>query len=62
MATWLLALRRARQKDAHVRALLQRSQARGMGLRMTEALRDKLRPGWLKLHAPRDAHKDKCDQ
>jgi hypothetical protein len=28
-----------------------RSQTRGMGLRMTETLRDRLRPTWLKMRA-----------
>jgi hypothetical protein len=31
-----------------------RAQTRGMGLRMSEWLRDRLRPGWLRLRPPSD--------
>jgi len=34
---------------------LYRQQTRGMGLRMTEGLRDRLRPGWLRVHRETEA-------
>ena len=50
LGTWWAARRRpALTRDA-LGAHDYRTQTRGMGLRMTEWLRDLLRPRWLKLH------------
>ncbi len=49
LAVWLSARRAARADgDAH-RRLDFRTQTRGMGLRLTEWLRDRMRPGWLRV-------------
>ncbi len=49
LAAWLAARRRVRVPDAVALATDFRSQTRGRGLRMTEWLRDRLRPSWLRL-------------
>jgi hypothetical protein len=48
--TWLAARRRAVVRPTDVARHLYRRQTRGLGLRMTAWLRDRLRPGWLRLH------------
>ncbi len=54
LASWLARWRRVKVWPADVRRHLYREQTRGMGLRMTERLRNTLRPGWLRLRAPED--------
>jgi hypothetical protein len=41
-----------------IRRQFYRSQTRGMGLRMTDWARDRLRPDWLRLRLP----DDHCDE
>jgi hypothetical protein len=50
--TWLAARRRLPARPDDVERQLYRHQTRGMGLRMTEWLRDRLRPAWLRLRRP----------
>jgi hypothetical protein len=47
--TWLAGRRRPRVHERHVREQHWNSQTRGRGLRMSEPLRDRLRPRWLQL-------------
>ncbi|MCK4341569.1 MAG: hypothetical protein KAY37_07600 [Phycisphaerae bacterium] len=49
LSTWLDAHRRPKVRPEDVRRQLYRQQTRGMGVRMTEAWRDRLRPTWLRL-------------
>jgi hypothetical protein len=49
LATWLAARRKAKVLPEDLARSDYRGQTRGMGLRMREALRDKLRPRWLKV-------------
>jgi len=49
MVTWLKARRPPNVRPEDVRRHLYRWQTRGMGLRMSEWLRDRLRPRWLRL-------------
>ena len=49
LGTWLAAQRRPRVRPADVARQLYRAQTRGMGLRVTEWLRDHLRPAWLRV-------------
>jgi hypothetical protein len=53
-STWLAARRRARALPGDYRRLDFHTQTRGRGLRMTEWLRDQLRPGWLRLRHDED--------
>jgi hypothetical protein len=46
---WLASWRRARVRPEHVRQHVYRQQTRGMGLRMSEWLRDRARPVWLRI-------------
>jgi hypothetical protein len=48
-STWLAARRRVRVSPDDLRRLDFPAQTRGRGLRMTEWLRDRLRPGWLRM-------------
>ena len=50
--TWLAAWRRVPARPEDVQRQLYRQQTRGMGLRMIEWLRDRLRPSWLRLKRP----------
>ncbi len=50
IGTWLAAKRRLRARPQDVHRQLYRTQTRGMGVRVTEWLRNRLRPGWLRLH------------
>jgi len=54
LGAWLAGRRRPGAAPADVARLEYRTQARGMPLRMTEWLRDRLRPAWLRLHRDRD--------
>jgi hypothetical protein len=56
--TWLAARRRAPVRPEDVQRQIYRQQTRGMGLRMTEWLRDRLRPGWLRLRKNGDDGND----
>lgn len=47
---WYASRRRPRVLPEHVERLTYREQTRGLGLRLTERLRDRLRPAWLRLH------------
>ena len=47
LGTWLAAWRRAKVRPEDVQRQVYRAQTRGMGLRLTEWLRDRLRPAWL---------------
>ncbi len=49
LAAWLAARRRVQIPDAAAIEADFRCQTRGRGLRMTEWLRDRLRPSWLRL-------------
>jgi len=49
LGTWLAARRRPRIGPEDVQRHLYRQQTRGMGLRMSEWLRDRLRPRWLRV-------------
>lgn len=48
-ACWIAVRRRSRASARGFAEREMRSQTRGMGLRMTEGLRDRLRPAWLRL-------------
>jgi len=54
LGSWLAGRRRVPLRPDELAREDYRTQARGMGLRMTEWLRDRLRPGWLRLHRPGD--------
>lgn len=56
ISTWLAARRRPRSSGVDFRRQLFRSQTRGMNLRITEWVRDRLRPSWLRLRT--DAEDD----
>ncbi|MGD8451048.1 MAG: hypothetical protein PVJ57_04460 [Phycisphaerae bacterium] len=47
--TWWASFRRPRVRPEDVRRHLYRQQTRGMGVRWSEWLRDRLRPTWLRL-------------
>jgi hypothetical protein len=49
VGAWLASRRRPRVLPEDVARHIYRSQTRGGGLRMTEWLRDRLRPAWLRL-------------
>lgn len=49
LGTWRAARRRLGVRSQDVQRQLYRTQTRGMGLRFTERLRDRLRPRWLRL-------------
>ncbi len=49
LSSWVAARRRLRVRPEDVQRQVHRHQTRGMGLRMSEWLRDRLRPGWLRL-------------
>lgn len=51
LAAWLSARRRV-QADTVVPPDTHRRQTRGMGVRMNEQLRDRMRPRWLRLRVP----------
>ncbi len=55
VAVWFASRRRARPRPEDYSAHLYRTQTRGMGLRLTEWLRDRLRPGWLHIRRERGA-------
>jgi len=46
---WCASWRRPRLRPEHFRRHLFRQQTRGMGLRMSEWLRDRARPSWLRI-------------
>jgi hypothetical protein len=53
-AIWLSSRRARPVHDRDVARHLYRSQTRGMGLRLTDWARDRLRPRWLRVrHGPR---------
>jgi len=54
LGTWIAARRPVRVRDEDVARHLYRAQIRGMGLRMTEWLRDRLRPRWLRIQNHHD--------
>jgi hypothetical protein len=54
LSTWLDARRKAGAGDADVARHLYRHQTRGMNLRLSEWLRDRLRPSWLRLRGSSD--------
>jgi hypothetical protein len=54
LLTWLSARRRLKPDQAAIDRQLYRTQTRGMALRMTEWLRDRLRPTWLRLRRDAD--------
>jgi hypothetical protein len=49
LLTWLAARRRRRGSAGQYQRHIFRTQVRGAGIRMTEFLRDRLRPGWLRV-------------
>jgi hypothetical protein len=55
-ATWLRSRRRTRASFADHARLDFKPQTRGRGLRLTEWLRDKLRPDWLRIRSAGDAN------
>lgn len=48
-ANWLAERRAPQTRDEDIARLVCRHQTRGMSLRMTEWLRDRLRPQWLRV-------------
>jgi hypothetical protein len=54
LGTWLAALRRAKARPEDVQRQVYRAQTRGMGLRLSEWLRDRLRPTWLRVRRSDD--------
>lgn len=50
---WIAARRSPATRHADVAQHEYRTQTRGMAVRMTEWLRDRLRPGWLRLQRHR---------
>ena len=54
VGTWLAARRRAKVRPEDVQHHLYRQQTRGLGLRWTEWLRDRLRPRWLRVRRDED--------
>lgn len=55
LLTWAASLRRTRATVSQIRSIDQPHQVRGRGLRWTEALRDRLRPGWLRIRRDEDS-------
>jgi len=51
LGTWLARRRRPQLDEQDVRRHIYRDQTRSMGVRLTERLRDRLRPRWLRLRS-----------
>jgi hypothetical protein len=49
LSDWLATRRRAQPTPGQMRRLDISTRTRGRGMRMTEWLRDRLRPGWLRV-------------
>ena len=49
LGAWWAGRRKPRARPEHVSRQVYRVQTRGLGLRFTEFLRDRLRPRWLRL-------------
>lgn len=54
LGAWLASRRRACISADELRSHDHRAQTRGMGLRMTEFLRNRLRPAWLRMRRAED--------
>jgi hypothetical protein len=54
LGTWLAAWRRVKVRPEDVQRHIYRAQTRGKGLRLTEWLRDRLRPAWLRVRHSED--------
>ena len=55
---WLASRRQPRARPADVANHIYQAQTRGMPLRMTEWLRDRLRPSWLRVRHDLSEHSD----
>lgn len=59
LGVWVAARRRVRARTEDVQGQVYRQQTRGMGVRMSEWLRDRMRPTWLRVQRDED-DSEKC--